>query len=221
MADKSWEFDFIDLDAKPKESNTQGKGKKKPSGLELLESKAVTIELSGRELVKAMKHEKAKAILKNLPLPGQSIHIIQNGNFDFFNYLPILVEMMDGADEAYLTTWTMNRENVTDLFEIYDQDRIRKVSMITGVYFKTRETAVYSMLMEYIQARKQRYLTCRMHAKIMLLANHSRGIYICLEGSANFTANPRIEQAMVTNSLELYNFHREWMEELHAQNNQG
>ncbi len=128
---------------------------------------------------------------------------------------------MNGCDEAYLTTWTMNRQNVQDLFDLYDEKRIRKVSLITGVYFKSRETAVYSMLMEYVQARQQQYLTCRMHAKIMLLANFERDIFLCLEGSANFTANPRIEQAVITNSLKLYNFHKNWQEELHEQTNQS
>ena len=38
--------------------------------------------------------------------------------------------------------------------------------------------------------------------------------YIVMEGSANWTANPRLEQFTVTNSRPLYDFHREWMEEM-------
>ena len=37
--------------------------------------------------------------------------------------------------------------------------------------------------------------------------------YYMVEGSANWTANPRIEQNMITQSKELYNFHKGWMQE--------
>ena len=50
------------------------------------------------------------------------------------------------------------------------------------------------------------------HAKIILLNNGKD--YITMEGSANFTANPRIEQNTVCNSRQLYEFHKGWMDEI-------
>lgn len=37
---------------------------------------------------------------------------------------------------------------------------------------------------------------------------------ICVEGSANFTANPRIEQFTISNDTALANFHKKWIENI-------
>ena len=38
--------------------------------------------------------------------------------------------------------------------------------------------------------------------------------FIVIEGSANFTANPRLEQNVMVNDEDLFRFHAEWMEEM-------
>jgi hypothetical protein len=35
-----------------------------------------------------------------------------------------------------------------------------------------------------------------------------------IEGSANFTANPRIEQFILSNHVGLFHFHRSWMDKI-------
>lgn len=37
---------------------------------------------------------------------------------------------------------------------------------------------------------------------------------VTVEGSANLTSHPRLEQHIVTNDRGLYDFHRTWMEEI-------
>lgn len=39
-----------------------------------------------------------------------------------------------------------------------------------------------------------------------------------IEGSANFTANPRIEQFIISKSKELFDFHKDWMNEVIRKN---
>lgn len=38
-----------------------------------------------------------------------------------------------------------------------------------------------------------------------------------MEGSANWTANPRTEQNIITNSRDVYEFHKSWLEEMFAE----
>lgn len=52
------------------------------------------------------------------------------------------------------------------------------------------------------------------HAKVVLLEHE--GNYLSIEGSASFTTNPRIEQHVITNDKELWEFHSNWMESLFA-----
>ena len=51
------------------------------------------------------------------------------------------------------------------------------------------------------------------HAKVLLVSNAASDTYMTCEGSANLTANPRLEQYVFTNDRTLYEFHRTWMEE--------
>ena len=161
----------------------------------------------------ALKQEVVKDFLTGLPESGETWHIVSNGKYDFWTFVPVILDLLrDPAQEFYGSTWTMNRNNARELLELFDQARIEKIAIFTGVYFKRRETAVYATLTEGLFARKQRYVAFQNHAKVILIKTEKAAIVI--EGSANFTANPRLEQYCLSNDQGLYDFHRAWMEEM-------
>lgn len=166
-----------------------------------------------QKFMDAMKKEKASEILRELPMPGEAFHIISNGSFDYWTFVPVMIDLLGGKSlEGWFSTWTLNRMNCTELFEIYDRGALGSINFLTGVYFKRRETAVYAKLLTGIQERNGRYVALENHAKVILLTNGKD--FIAMEGSANFTANPRIEQNTIWNSPEVYNFHKGWMDEI-------
>lgn len=167
-----------------------------------------------REAIAMMKQEHLRDIMPRKPEPGSAYHLISNGHYDFWTWIPVLLEEIGYADEFYGSTWTLNRQNCQELLRLFDNGRIRKVGFLTGLYFKRRETAVYALLMTGLAERRQRYVCLENHAKVTLLANHQTGDYLTVEGSANYTANPRIEQYCLTNDLTVYDFHKAWMEEV-------
>ena len=99
-----------------------------------------------------------------------------------------------------------------DELDLYDQGIFKTVNAITGEYFRQREATVYVLLETGLKERGQRLFSNKNHAKVSLL--QIEDAYFVIEGSANFTANPRIEQFVLTNSKELFDFHRAWMETL-------
>jgi hypothetical protein len=147
-----------------------------------------------------------------LPDPGSTWHFISAAKYDYWNVIIEAVKLAGGAEEFYASTWTMNRNNVLELLTLYDQGLIKKFSILTGTYFKARETSVYAQLLNGIMTRGQRYVAFINHTKIALIRNEK--YRICMEGSANFTANPRLENFIICNDQALYDFHREWMEEM-------
>ena len=60
-----------------------------------------------------------------------------------------------------------------------------------------------------LEDRAQRFKACENHAKVVLL--QAGEDWLVFEGSANFTANPRIEQFVLNNDRELFEFHKTWM----------
>lgn len=173
------------------------------------------LKLSGRRRnLAAIKQERLEDFLV-LPEPGESIHIVSNGRFDYWNFCPVILsKTAKPARSFYGSTWTMNRANVLDLLGLYDAGKITAVSILTGTYFKRRESSVCNTLVEGLLSRGQRYRAFQNHAKVMLLEMPPD--YFSIEGSANFTANPRLEQTVISNERSLWEFHRAWFEEMLA-----
>lgn len=165
-----------------------------------------------RRQLRAIRQEKLEEFFTRLPKRGESIHVVSNGSFDYWNFVPVTLRLLDRPAVFYGSTWTMNRSNVLQLLALYDQKKLTAVTMFSGLYFKRREPAVYTALASGFLDRGQRFLCFENHSKIMLIG--SEPDFITIEGSANFTYNPRLEQNTVTNDRQLFNFHKQWMEEI-------
>lgn len=166
-----------------------------------------------RRSLLATKQEELEGFYTAIPAPGESLHIVSNGTFDYWCFIPVTLRILARpAAEFYGSTWTMNRDNVGELFRLFDSGRIQRAAILTGTYFKRRESAVANSLIEGLAKRRQRYVAFQNHAKVMLLA--APPDFIVFEGSANFTANPRLEQTVLSNDKDLYHFHRAWMESI-------
>ena len=144
---------------------------------------------------------------------GESIHIVGNGTFDYFTLVRHLISLAEQPSKVfYFATWTMSHNNVTQIINLFDEGLIGSINALTGDYFRTRESAIYGALATACQARGQRLFANKNHAKVTLLQFGED--YIVIEGSANFTANPRIEQYVISNHEGLFHFHKEWMDRL-------
>lgn len=166
------------------------------------------------ETIDATKRQALAEVMPALPGPGECYHIVSNGDFDYWTWIPVMIGYMGRADEYYGSTWTMNRRNVVGMMEMIDRGLIVRAAVVTGLYFKRREPAVYATLFQGLRRRGMRFACLENHTKVTLLANHERGDYLVLEGSANYTANPRIEQNIILNSEAVYRFHQGWLDEV-------
>lgn len=165
-----------------------------------------------RRVIDAQKRKTAAELLDRLPAEGEFFHIISNGKFDYWSLIPIMVEMgsIRGA-VLHASTWTLNRPNALEMLAMLDDGRLSKINLLTGTYFKRREAAVYSTIANGLAARGSRIRCLENHDKVAILNFGDSGLI--MEGSANFTANPRIEQNIVAQSAELYAHHKNWIEE--------
>jgi len=178
----------------------------------IIDSKKIKVQTKIR-MKNKLKNESASKIFDELPAPGESIHIVSNGKFDYFNLVPILIEMAGGkAKSFYFSTWTLSQNNAEKILRLFDDGSVGTMKALTGLYFKQREPQVFNYLYEGFKERNLTMACNENHSKVTLI-EINRDFYI-IEGSANFTANPRIEQFVVTNHKELYFFHKEWMDEI-------
>ncbi len=165
------------------------------------------------KLENKLKRQNVERLIESLPLADESLHIVSNGSFDYFTLIPHVIELSNSvADDFYFSTWTMSRDNVVQIIDMFDRGLIKNINALTGEYFRSRESKVYAIFEDAVLQRSQRIFSNKNHAKVTLI--HINQNYYVIEGSANFTANPRIEQFVLTNSKELFNFHKEWMNQI-------
>jgi hypothetical protein len=168
-----------------------------------------------RKCIDARKRATARELIERLPSEGEFFHIVSDGKFDYWSLVPIIVEMagIQGA-ELHASTWTLNRPNALEMLEMLDDGRLSKIHLLTGTYFKRRESAVYATIANGLAERGSRIRCLENHAKVAILNFGDSGFI--MEGSANFTANPRIEQNIIARSALLYAHHKKWIEEVFA-----
>jgi hypothetical protein len=166
-----------------------------------------------RELKTIAANEYLQQVLTSLPLPGVTWHAISNSRFNFFSFIPSVINYLgDYTSSLHVATWTTNNLNSKQLIELYDQKKIGKIFFVVGNYFKVREAPVYNFLASKLLERNQTIISGEHHAKILLL--HNEDNYITIESSANLCANPRTEQFTYTNDKDLYLFYKTWFEGL-------
>ena len=175
-----------------------------------------TLRRAAKEkFISGLKRETLAELLPEKVAPGECVHVVSNGTFDYFTFVSLILGWISSADELYGSTWTMSRNNALDLLGFFDAGKVRKITMATGNYFLRRESAVAATVIEGMKARGQRFKSWENHAKVILMSNEATGDYYAVEGSANWTANPRTEQNIIMNERAVYDFHRTWLEEMH------
>lgn len=159
--------------------------------------------------------DQIKDVIQKPPDFGEQIHIVSASKFNFWTICPALINWSGGyVDEVLASTWTTNYSNVKELFQLWDEGKIGTSSWVVGSYFKTRESSVYAMLADGLIKRGGRIIAFENHSKVLLISNKDQNKWYCVEGSANMTSNPRLEQYLIANSRELYEFHRNWFMEM-------
>lgn len=143
---------------------------------------------------------------------GWTYHVITRGNFDGFNFLPLVVERHGPVEEYYFTTWALNRDNVVAMMGLYDEGKVGEIRAFIGTYLKRRKTAVYGLLQNSLHERGQKMKAFRNHTKIQLI--RAGEMYVVVEGSANLTANGNCENFVVSCDREVYEFHKGWLNEM-------
>lgn len=180
----------------------------------LPESMIVKLKNKKKQLLekKNLKIKVMDELIKRLPQPDEDFHIIGGGNIDAFYIIPCVLNYAPVITRMYIATWSMTQENIKELIGLYDSKRILELNIIISIFFQGRYKGDCAFLKTELKRRKQKIVICKNHAKVILM--DVPGNSLIFQGSANFTANPRIEQMVLSNSHELFSFHQKWMDSL-------
>ena len=156
------------------------------------------------------RYEEIKKMLPGIE-KNTSYHVISSDNFGSIELLKVLIDRHKPT-ELHITTWSYN-EDFVELCKSMLRDGA-KIYFFVDKSIKTRKPHLYAQMVDLSIFHKNLIIKIHhmLHSKVTTLTNGSE--YISIEGSANYSKNQRIENFTITESKDLFNFHKEWMNKI-------
>jgi len=148
--------------------------------------------------------------LSSLPQKNEQIRIITQQSMNAYALLLYIVESTN-IQECYLTTYNMDKNTIQGLRAMVDSGIIQKLTLVISdsVNFRMPDRASE---LKKIAGNGISLIFCWNHTKI-ILAKSDKNYYV-IEGSGNLSDNARIEQYLIEDCEETYNFHKNWIDEI-------
>ena len=152
--------------------------------------------------------------IERLPEEDETIHIIMPGNYAAFDLTLALANLIgETIDELTISTLGYNKSNFTHLLRLMDGGMITRLQILASEVFAEKDSPVSNYAkMKARQTDRLRVAFNRNHSKIQIFDVPGRNYVV--ETSSNLRSCSAIEQATITRSTELANFHRNWISKL-------
>ena len=180
------------------------------------ESKLLTKEQK-QKLRYSKRDDNCEMLLKEkggFPKQSEFYAFKTSGETDAGSFFTYALRNWETIAEMYLATWTISRHNVGRIREAVESGKLQKLTFIISNTMKPANPALYNHLITEMKALDQVTIKeAPSHAKTFSIWD-GKNNYITVSGSANWSKNPRIENYLLFNDVDLFNHHKEWMNEL-------
>lgn len=149
-----------------------------------------------------------------LPKINECILIKTNGCSDTGSIFQYILDN-ENCKNLYLSTWIISRSNLEIITRALDSGKLNKIYFVVSKRLKELKKSDYAFLVEQLNLRKDKacYKIFNSHAKTFSVSTEN-GNYYTVSGSGNWTENPRVENYVIFNDIEVFNHSKEWMEEM-------
>lgn len=145
------------------------------------------------------------------PPKGSRYYCIINGNFIFGDFIEaLIVENGWSVEELTISTLSMSDENVDSLAGLLTGGHVQSLNLIVSDFFFSHERGgLVPYLYEKLDIDDRFQLAvASVHTKICMIRT-AGGNKITIHGSANLRTSSNVEQIMVENNDDLYDFNQE------------
>ena len=169
--------------------------------------------VASRRFARLTARASAKQVLAPLPVSGESLHLVMDGNFSGWSLCEAAIELLgEPVERLVICTLGFNSENAASLCDYLDRGVVKSVLLTVSHYFRHSDRSIFDRVRGELEGRGQTVVIARCHAKLVLAKTSKRNLVI--ESSANLRSSQNYEQATVADDPALLNFHEEWIREL-------
>lgn len=137
---------------------------------------------------------------------GRSLHYVSRGLWSVHDMLFAILDHVGPAD-VWMATWTITQDPIQKVLAAMEAGKIRTIWGLFDTRVQIRSEAVW----HYARLNMARIALTANHAKVTVVENEDWAVVI--NGSQNYTRNPRIEAGVLTVSRKVAAFHRKWIED--------
>jgi hypothetical protein len=153
-------------------------------------------------------------VLPHLPGPGESLHTLLTGFFDFALVLTCVLRARPApCEHARIATLSFGPKNTQEIVRWLDEGLVHRVTLLCADFMAKASPKVYQgAVKELAQQRGQTVGSARCHAKVCCLS-FTDGLRLVFEGSANLRTNRNMENLCVVNDPGLHDWHAAWIDQ--------
>lgn len=174
----------------------------KPNETEIQGVDGVFPSPAAEAVVTARNPDKLKQVV-NAIAEYQQFHFISDGSWSLHDLLLSIIDKYAPAD-IWITTYSITQFPASILAGMVDEGKIKQLKVLMDYRAKDRYPAV-EQLMSNVSELKMTPI----HAKVFIIQNEIDSLLII--GSANWTANKRIELGIVDKNRRTADQHIEWI----------
>lgn len=174
------------------------------------------VQVDGK--VKTMKEQKHESKMINeldklFPQieKNTTYHLVSSDNFGSIELLKVLSGRED-IKYIGITTWSYNQDFIELIKNLLSKGI--EIDFFVDKSMRTRKTVLYAQMVNL----KDDYGNLKIkvhhmiHSKITII--ESKKHHLSIESSANYSNNQRIENFTITENKDVFNFHKDWMNEI-------
>jgi hypothetical protein len=158
--------------------------------------------------------KKAADVVPHLPGPGESLHTLLTGYFDFALVLTCVLRSRPvPCEHARIATLSFGPKNTQEMARWLDDKLVGRLTLLCADFMAKASPEVYrGAVAELVEQRGQVVGSARCHAKVVTLA-FADGLRLSFEGSANLRTNRNLENLCVANDPGLHDWHAAWIDQ--------
>lgn len=160
-----------------------------------------------------LKYQNAEKLANDIEIEkGIRTFAVIDGTFYFGDFIEALIVKNDWlVKKMIISTLSMNQNNVDSLANLINGDYVQSLDLIVSDYFFAHER---NTLIPYIYEKldvddKFQLAVAGTHCKLCIFETEC-GKFVVIHGSANLRTSSNIEQIMIEENEQLYNFNYEF-----------
>ena len=160
-----------------------------------------------------LKYANAEKLAKDINITTDSRYfVIVNGSFIFGDFIEaLIIEKGYKVKSMTISTLSMSENNVDSLAGLLEDGYVDELNLIVSDYFYSHERHNLTpyIFKELDQDNKFQLAAASTHCKVCIFETYC-GKFIILHGSCNLRSSSNIEQFVVEENKELYDFNYEY-----------